>query len=825
MAEDLAREVARLYEDAEAALLERLAAALEADIESPRWAQLKLASIGDLRQAVETVAEALQQDADGKVREALVEAYNRGRQAAVAELGALGIGRELVARQTLPNASAVDRLAASMARDTRPLYQRITRAVSDIYRRVVGRVTGGVLLGTMTRRQASQRALNQLAGRGITGFVDKAGKSWDMAAYAEMAVRSVTARAAIEGHIDALAEINVGLVIVSDAPLECPLCAQWEGEILTLADQNGPHTIRVEHEIEDDRTVVVHVAGSLIEARAAGLFHPNCRHSLAAYLPGVTTRPPHHPTPGTTYKDTQRQRQIERHIRRWKRIAAAAMDDDARRAANAKVREWQKAMREHVAAHEHLRRKPEREQLTKVTPQVVEEPVEAELPDDEPEPEPEPEREPEPVRLVSDATRATIGEVRSQLPQGRDGWLNARRTLIAAGTRTVDRRIAEMEKQLADLREKREQITAETEAEFRKRRTPKAKRPALLDEALRETNNEIRWLEEDLTQYREIAAKRLEDAANSNERYLLTEEGARHEFTYNRAANGRLMPPDEYERHLDSVLKAGEALNDDLVMALMADDELTQLHQKVRDLASSDNPNAEELRQAQVAVAKREAETVLRLLGEVRQMGGALPAKPADDATRGTNQEVPEDWQGLMQEALRHFPEEWLQAMRDSELQLIGSPRAFYRSGGYGRPDVLALPTSSVRYNGAFSSYGAEIAAHELGHRMEQYIAGLRELEFTLVRRRATTQGELATPQRLADIYPRCSYRESEITYEDEWADAYAGKTYEAVRPDDPASMSSEAFQVGMQDLFGRSGRNFGGMQLRQFVLGCLAAL
>jgi hypothetical protein len=370
MAEDLAAEVARLYEDAETALLERLAKALEADIESPRWAELKLAALGNLRTAVEEVAEALQQDTDGAVRRALVEAYNRGRQAAVAELGALDIGRELVARETLPGAPAVDRLAASMAEDTRPVYVRITRAVVDAYRRVVARASGNVLLGTMTRRQAAQRALDQFANQGVTGFVDSAGRAWDMASYAEMAVRSVTARAAIEGHIDALGEIGVGLVIVSDAPLECELCRPWEGETLTLSGQSGPHTIQAEHATETTgrllrrpRIIPVHVAGSLVEARAAGLFHPNCRHSLSAYLPGVTKRPPHHPTPGTTYEDTQRQREIERHIRRWKRRQAAAMDDATRRVAGAKVRAWQAAMREHVAAHEHLRRKSAREQI------------------------------------------------------------------------------------------------------------------------------------------------------------------------------------------------------------------------------------------------------------------------------------------------------------------------------------------------------------------------------------------------------------------------------------------------------------------------------
>lgn len=373
MAEDLATEVGRLYQDAEAALLERLAAALEADIESPRWAELKLASIGNLRTAVETIADALQRDTDGAVRRALIEAYNRGRQAAVTELGALDIGRELVARRTLPNAPAVDRLAASMADDIRPVYQRITRAVVDAYRRVVSRASGNVLLGTMTRRQAAQRALDQFAQRGITGFVDRAGRSWEMASYAEMAVRSVTARAAVEGHIDSLAEIGVGLVVVSDAPLECPLCRPWEGEVLSLSGPAGPHTVRAEHAAppEGSRrgllrrapTVAVHVAGSLVEARAAGLFHPNCRHSLSAYLPGVTTRPqaPPHPR-GATYEDTQRQRYLERQVRAWKRKAAAAMDDAARRKANARVGDYQARIRE-LTADKGLSRKSAREQI------------------------------------------------------------------------------------------------------------------------------------------------------------------------------------------------------------------------------------------------------------------------------------------------------------------------------------------------------------------------------------------------------------------------------------------------------------------------------
>ncbi|MFG2617802.1 phage minor capsid protein [Streptomyces sp. NPDC048507] len=372
LAEDLAAAVTMLYEDAELALIGLLRDALAEGIDSPRWAELKLRALGDLREAVETVTTALQNDANGAVAEALATAYGRGRQAAVAELGALDIGRELNARRVLPGAPAVDRLAASYAADTRPLYQRITRTITDTYRNVITRASGTQLLTGMTRREASQRALNEFAVRGVTGFVDSRGGAWELATYAEMAVRSVTARAAIDGHIDAMAEVGQGLVIVSDAPLECPLCAPWEGEVLALTGPSGPRTVRVEHAVQPSglraafrppTTVALHLAGSLPEARAAGLFHPNCRHSLSLYLPGVTTRPPHHATPGTTYADTQRQRAIERHIRRWKRAEAAGLDEAARAKARAKVRAWQAAAREHVAAHEHIVRQPAREQI------------------------------------------------------------------------------------------------------------------------------------------------------------------------------------------------------------------------------------------------------------------------------------------------------------------------------------------------------------------------------------------------------------------------------------------------------------------------------
>ncbi|GAV38282.1 phage minor capsid protein [Streptomyces acidiscabies] len=160
---------------------------------------------------------------------------------------------------------------------------------------------------------------------------------------------------ATEAHTHTLAEAGVNLVIASSSPRECPLCRPWEQKVLPVGGPDGARTVEVEHAVEDGRMIRVDVAGSLDEARCAGLQNPNCRHSVSAYTPGITpvddaTRDPE------GYEAGQRQREFERHIRRWKNREAAAVTPEAQCAARAKVRQWQGAMRDHLSADPDLRR-------------------------------------------------------------------------------------------------------------------------------------------------------------------------------------------------------------------------------------------------------------------------------------------------------------------------------------------------------------------------------------------------------------------------------------------------------------------------------------
>ncbi|MDX3070545.1 phage capsid protein, partial [Streptomyces sp. ND04-05B] len=118
----------------------------------------------------------------------------------------------------------------------------------------------------------------------------------------------------------------------------------------------------MEHGTEDDGMVPVQGGGLLEEARRAGLQHPNCRHTTSAYLPGLTKPPKKAAKDPDGYEATQRQREIERHIRKYKLRAASAVDPAAKRAAEARVRAWQGQMRGHLDAHPELMRKRYREQ-------------------------------------------------------------------------------------------------------------------------------------------------------------------------------------------------------------------------------------------------------------------------------------------------------------------------------------------------------------------------------------------------------------------------------------------------------------------------------
>lgn len=392
LGEDQAGPVRDRLEQLELRLIQLVRDMLTADADSGMddgaWLRSRQAEALRLHQQIDAAVAAAVDPVRRAVAEAVLAAYRAGQSAGLDELAELqalvdaapaaaaapataGLESDVTARPPVEVQRAAVRVAANgPTRAVLTALQVGGRRAGDVYAQAVRQVSQLVLARNpltrdrppITRLQASQRALDDLLARGITGFRDAAGRSWTLTSYAEMAVRTATGQAAVQGHVDTMQAAGRDLVVVSDAPRECPLCRPFEGKVLSISGRTP--TSSAARSLTTGREVRVRVAASLAEARSRGFQHPNCRHSLSAYLPGATVLQPARSEPAQ-YEQVQRQRAIERQIRSWKLREAVAVEPAAQRAARAKVAGWQAAQRAHVAAHPYLKRRTVREQPTK----------------------------------------------------------------------------------------------------------------------------------------------------------------------------------------------------------------------------------------------------------------------------------------------------------------------------------------------------------------------------------------------------------------------------------------------------------------------------
>jgi hypothetical protein len=246
--------VAGLYRTAERRLLRLLAGRLGAESPSP-------ADVGAVRREASRVADELAAQARERVASAVRDAYRQG----ASEVGE--------GAREVP-VMVAERLADEVTARLDATHEALPRWAADTYQRVIAEASARVADGSMTRRQASQLALDRFADQGVTGYVDRSGRRWTLESYSEMAVRTATAQAALQGTLDRLRLSGHDLVVVSLSPRPCPRCSPWQGHVLSISGLARGEVTRPSQ--VGGPPVTVHVAGSVAEARAAGLWHPSC---------------------------------------------------------------------------------------------------------------------------------------------------------------------------------------------------------------------------------------------------------------------------------------------------------------------------------------------------------------------------------------------------------------------------------------------------------------------------------------------------------------------------------------------------------------------
>lgn len=223
---------------------------------------------------------------------------------------------------------------------------RLTRLDDDIYKTIAPQSAIEQVLGHgLTPQQAQAQAWREFTRQGVTGFTDKSGRDWQLSSYVEMAVRTASMRAFNASHLQVIQALGGNLVTVSPDGAPCPMCRPWENRVMCIIP-DGVHP-------------------SIAEAVAAGLHHPNCRHPWVMVT--EHTKLPD-PKPWTQadqdlYDATQKQRAIERQIRKAKQQLEYATTPEGRQLARQDVRHAQARMRAFLAENDTLLRRSHREQL------------------------------------------------------------------------------------------------------------------------------------------------------------------------------------------------------------------------------------------------------------------------------------------------------------------------------------------------------------------------------------------------------------------------------------------------------------------------------
>lgn len=219
-------------------------------------------------------------------------------------------------------------------------------AHADATQAILNEAAASVASGAETRRQAVNRAIKRISDEGLTGFVDRANRSWSPEAYANMVTRTTVHNAAIQATRARMQDYGTNVFQVSSHAGARPGCYPYQGKFYSWDNSGG------EIELGNGAVVRYEPIRNTTYGEPAGLFGINCGHFPIVVIPGVSI--PHgadaiqpEAENNRAYAESQEQRELERRIREAKRVIAMA-GDMATKEDKARLRELQADMREFI---------------------------------------------------------------------------------------------------------------------------------------------------------------------------------------------------------------------------------------------------------------------------------------------------------------------------------------------------------------------------------------------------------------------------------------------------------------------------------------------
>lgn len=193
---------------------------------------------------------------------------------------------------------------------------------------------GEVATGITSRRDALRQSLKELSDSGITGFVDKSGKTWNADTYINMNLRTTSGNVAMQATFARNADYGNDLISWPILANARPGCYPWQGKVCSTSNRSGF--------VEDlnGNKIRIYPLNQTTYGEPAGIGGINCHHKPPnIFIPGLSIirgEVPPKKENDAGYENTQTQRALERKVRYARRdqaIAEASNDTAAAKAA------------------------------------------------------------------------------------------------------------------------------------------------------------------------------------------------------------------------------------------------------------------------------------------------------------------------------------------------------------------------------------------------------------------------------------------------------------------------------------------------------------
>lgn len=347
-----AREIADLFADLELRLIQSLKRNLRRHKDQekaeggkdgvpeswPAWQAEKLRSLNKFRQQNQKIVDEFSSRIDTETRTMLEEQF---AEADGTEQAFFGV-----------NADKVGALIDEMTATEADVQKAALRYMDDVYRRTILRADAALTAGGVTMQQAVDLAVKDFLTQGITCIRYKNGRRVNIATYAEMALRTSNTRAMLLGEAQKRERMGIDTVLVSQYGACSETCLPWQGLVYiddVWQPYSGEHTPGGSYGVSrNGRSYML-----LSVAVKAGLFHPNCRHTVGIWIEGVSRRPKPMDKAKieAASKLEARQRRMELKVREDKRLAEGTQDPDKVKEYKAALRRDQKVLRDFVNEH------------------------------------------------------------------------------------------------------------------------------------------------------------------------------------------------------------------------------------------------------------------------------------------------------------------------------------------------------------------------------------------------------------------------------------------------------------------------------------------